>query len=127
MQQLFSGLETFKTELLLRQQNVTANLLGTVASLQGDVRTLTSKVDSMQMKLSRVDESVANLTNSVEDIDIEIIDSTEPPLTTQTTSFYNYTAPPPLSGKSLVYIIMILVSMFTEYLVRIQNCSSELV
>lgn len=98
MQQLFSGLETFKTELLLQQQNVTANLLGTVASLQGDVRTLTSKFDSMQMKLSRVDESVANLTKSVEDIDIEIIDSTEPPLTTQTTSFYNYTAPPPLSG-----------------------------
>ena len=111
MQQLFGGLENLKTELPLRQENVTTALMGTVAALQGDVRVLTDKVDDVQIKLSSVDEAVANLTKSVEDIDIEITDGTELPVTTQTTPeypyyinytsppFYNYTVPP-TSGKT---------------------------
>ena len=115
MQQLFGGLENLKTELLLRQQNVTTSILGTVSALQGAVRVLTNKVDDVQIKLSEVDETVANLTKSVENIDIEITDGSEVPVTVETTpeyssynatfpAFYNYTMPPTPGKRSKNHI-----------------------
>ena len=92
MQQLYGGMEIFKTEVLQREQNNTSELLSAISMLSSDVRSLALNVDSMQIKLSKVDETITNLSKSVEVGPTESFVST-PTLTTTPRYTFNVTSP----------------------------------
>ena len=103
MQQLYGGIEAFKTEIIQYYHNSSSELATSISSVSSDVKSLALIVDSLQSQLSKVDDTVTNLTKTVHEIDVEIIDTTEQPSTPMitTTPAVNFTS---RSSKTDIFV-----------------------